>query len=106
MSHNKMQNNTKNKIVSNNYLFIKKIGSGSFGEVYLAKYKNGNHVAAKIEDRKKSQKIINEYKIYKYLHDKDFNIGLPKIYDFIQTVDYNMMFMQLLGPSLEDLFNK
>lgn len=96
----------KKCIVSDNYIFIKKIGSGSFGEVYLAEYKNGGYVAAKIEDRKKSPRIINEYKIYNYLHKKNFTIGLPKIYDFIQTPYYNMMFMQLLGPSLEDIFVK
>lgn len=96
----------KKSIVSDNYIFIKKIGSGSFGEVFLAEYKNGGYVAAKIEDRHKSPRVINEYKIYNYLHKKNFTIGLPKIYDFIQTPDYNMMFMQLLGPSLEDLFTK
>jgi serine/threonine protein kinase len=99
-------NENKKSVVSDNYIFIKKIGSGSFGEVYLAEYTKGGYVAAKIEDRKKSPRIINEYKIYNYLHKKNFRIGLPKIYDFIQTPDYNMMFMQLLGPSLEDLFVK
>jgi len=96
----------KKSLVSDNYIFIKKIGSGSFGEVFLAEYKNGGYVAAKIEDRNRSPRIVNEYKIYNYLHKKKFNVGLPKIYDFIQTPDYNMMFMQLLGPSLEDLFTK
>lgn len=96
----------KKNIVSDNYIFIKKIGSGSFGEVFLAEYKNGGYVAAKIEDRHKSPRVINEYKIYNYLHKKSFTVGLPKIYDFIQTPDYNMMFMQLLGLSLEDLFSQ
>jgi serine/threonine protein kinase len=97
---------TNQRLVSDYYQFIKKIGSGSFGDVYLSEYKNGGYVAVKIEDRKKSPRIINEYKIYNYLHKKDFGIGLPKIYDFIQTPDCNMMFMQLLGPSIEDLFVK
>ncbi len=101
-----MPNEDKKCLVSANYVFIKKIASGSFGEVYLAEYKNGGYVAAKIEDKDKTPRILNEYKIYNYLHKKGFSIGLPKIYDFIQTSDYNMMFMQLLGPSLEDLFVK
>lgn len=93
------------QILLDNYVISKQLGAGSFGEVYLAHNKSGRDVALKIEDKKKPQKINNEYKIYKYLHKSGFNIGLPKIYEFIQTVDYNIMAMQLLGPSLEDIFN-
>lgn len=93
-------------ILSNDYAMIELIGKGSFGEVYLAQCKTGGFVAAKIEERKQTPRIYNEYKIYKHLHTSNFEIGLPKIYDFIQTKDYNIMVMQLLGPSLEDLFNK
>lgn len=88
------------------YIILEQIGSGSFGEVYLAQYKYGGYVAVKVEDKKKVQRIYNEYKIYRYLHKENFNVGLPKIYDFLQSQQYNMMVMQLLGPSLEDLFNK
>jgi serine/threonine protein kinase len=101
-----IKKNNQNNFLSNYYMIREQIGSGSFGEVYLAQYKDGEFVAAKVEDRKKSQRIYNEYKIYRYLHKSNFKIGLPKIYDYIQTPDYNIMFMQLLGPSLEDLFNK
>jgi serine/threonine protein kinase len=104
MSNSKKLND--GEIVSDNYIIIQKIGSGSFGEVYIAEYKNGGYVAAKIEDRTKSPRIINEYNIYKYLQRKNFTKGLPTIYDFVQTEEFNMLFMQLLGPSLEDLFVK
>lgn len=90
--------------LSDNYTIIKKIGSGSFGEVYLAQHNSGGYAAAKIEDKNKTPRILNEYKIYRYLHKHGFRRGLPKIYDFIETSDYNIMFMQLLGPSLDDLF--
>ncbi|CAH6421520.1 Protein kinase [uncultured virus] len=96
----------KKQILSDKYIIIKKLGSGSFGEVYLAQHKNGGFVAAKFEERKKIPRIINEYNIYKYLHKHKHIHGIPKVYDFIQTCDYNIMFMQLLGPSLEDLVNK
>jgi len=97
--------------LSNDYSVIEQIGAGSFGEVYLAKDEvNNRTVAAKVENRngKKDSRlrIKNEYKIYKYLHRKKFGSGLPKIYDFIETPDFNIMFMQLLGPSLEDIFNQ
>lgn len=95
-----------NKLISDYYIFIKKIGSGSFGEVYLTEHKGGGYAAAKVEDRNRLPRIINEYKIYKYLYKHNFTIGLPKIYDFYQTPDFNIMVMQLLGPSLEDLFAK
>ena len=98
--------NTETKKLLNDYLIIEQIGSGSFGEVYLAQYKSGGYVAVKVEERKKAKRVYNEYKIYKYLHSKDFNVGLPKTYDYLQSSDYNIMVMQLLGPSMEDLFNK
>lgn len=108
MSHN---NNTdtsssgKSRLLSEDYIIIKKIGSGSFGEVYLAEHKDGGYAAAKVEDKMKPARILNEYKIYKFLNKSGFTVGLPKIYDFIETAGHNIMFMQLLGSSLEDLFN-
>lgn len=104
ISRSILSDNSNDSYVFEIYLIIDEIGSGSFGKVYLAEYKKGGYVAVKVENRKKSSRIINEYKIYDYLNKKNFRKGLPKIYDFFQTPDYNMMFMQLLGPSLEDLF--
>ena len=97
---------SENKKLLNDYLIVEQIGSGSFGEVYLAQYKSGGYVAVKVEERKKVQRVYNEYKIYNYLHSNHFDVGLPKIYDYLQSSDYNILVMQLLGPSLEDLFNK
>lgn len=109
-NNRKHEKNIKSKnevhIVSDYYFFIKKIGSGSFGEVFLAECNNGSNVAAKVEERNKSSKILNEYRIYNYLHKNNFNTGLPKVYDFMQTQDNNILFMQLLGPNLEDIFIK
>jgi len=94
--------------LSQRYIIIDKIGSGSFGEVYMAEVSNtnGKYVAAKVEDRKKSiiSRIINEYKIYKYIRKHGVSYGIPKVYDLYQTPDYNIMFMQLLGPNLEQIF--
>jgi serine/threonine protein kinase len=98
--------NNKKSLLNDDYIIIEQIGSGSFGEVYLAEYKHGGYVAVKVEENKKAQRIYNEYKIYRHLHRSNFEIGLPKIYDFLQLQDYNIMVMQLLGPSLEDIFVK
>jgi len=89
-----------------NYLITEQIGSGSFGEVFLAEHKDGGFVAIKVEDKRKAKRITREYKIYRYLHKYNYGDGIPKIYDFLQSDDYNIMVMQLLGPSLDDLFTK
>jgi len=94
-------------MLSDNYLLIDKIGSGSFGDVYLAKNTDTlTYVAAKVEQKKHAPRLYNEYKIYYYLDKHGFKTGLPTIYEFIETSDHNIMFMQLLGKNLEDLFNK
>lgn len=95
-----------NNKLSDDYVVIQQLGSGSFGEVFLAQYRLGGYVAIKIEERKKSKRIYNEYKIYRYLNKKNFRVGLPKIYDYLESDDYNIMVMQLLGLGLEDMFKK
>jgi len=91
--------------VLDSYILIEKIGSGSFGEVYTAKRKkNDLLVAIKVEDRKAQSRMENEYRIYKRLYKNGVDYGIPKIYDFMQTSDFNIMCMQLLGPSLDDVF--
>lgn len=96
----------KSNILLNDYIIVELLGSGSFGEVYLANHRLGKQVAIKVEEKTRIARVYNEYKIYKQLSKANFKIGLPKIYDFIRTPDYNIMVMQLLGPSLEDLFIK
>lgn len=97
----------KNKILmKNDYPIIEKIGSGSFGEVYLAyDKKNDIYVAAKVEEKTKDSRIMLEYKIYRRLERNGFTIGIPKIYEFMQTPIGNIMIMQLLGANLEQIFN-
>ncbi len=101
--------NNKN-LVSNEYEIIKKLGSGSFGEVYLTKIlTNGALVASKIEEKdnskKKTSKIVDEYKIYKKLELKGVRKGIPKIYSIYETPKFNVLVMELLGENLETIFN-
>lgn len=87
------------------YEALKKLGSGSFGDVYLAKYKPENlPVALKVEFKKKSPRIQNEYRIYSKLHRNGYINGIPAVYEFVETSDCNIMAMELLGASLDELF--
>jgi serine/threonine protein kinase len=90
-----------------NYELINKIGSGSFGEVYLAKNISDNNLyATKIEEKCNKNRLKSEYNIYKKINKDNKIMGIPKIYNFIETQDYNIMVMELLGPCLENKFDE
>lgn len=104
-----MESYKNNNLVSNEYEIIKKVGSGSFGEVYLTKMlSTGKLVASKIEEKKTSRnnsKIFDEYKIYKKLELKEVKKGIPKIYTYYETPKFNVLVMELLGDNLDSIFN-
>ena len=84
------------------YRTIKKLGEGSFGKVYKAEY-NGEYFAIKFEEKTKGQNLLEaEATIMSYLKGPN----IPFIKSFGYSGDYNILVMQLLGKSLEELFNK
>ncbi|XP_056665702.1 casein kinase I-like [Monodelphis domestica] len=91
-------------IVGEKYRIIRKIGSGAFGEIFLAtNIQTGQDVAVKLESRKtKHPQLLYESKVYMILQG---GLGIPHIRWFGQEKNYNALVMDLLGPSLEDLFN-
>jgi serine/threonine protein kinase len=94
-----------NNIFLSNYELINKIGSGSFGEVYIAKNTIDNKIyAAKIEESKEKNRLKSEYNVYKKINKDNKIIGIPKVFNFIKTEDYNIIVMELLGPSIEKKF--
>ena len=87
------------KVFFNKYHCIKKLGEGSFGQIYEATYKSEKY-ALKFENRIKDYNLLqNEAGLINYL--KGPNIPYVKSYGF--TLNYNILVMQLLGKSLEQL---
>eukprot|EP01104_Vermistella_antarctica_P010135 TRINITY_DN2676_c0_g7_i1.p1 TRINITY_DN2676_c0_g7~~TRINITY_DN2676_c0_g7_i1.p1 ORF type:complete len:375 (+),score=89.49 TRINITY_DN2676_c0_g7_i1:394-1518(+) len=90
--------------VGSKYRIGRKIGSGSFGSIYLGRnLTNNEEVAIKLESRRsKHPQLQYEWKVYQLLQG---GVGIPRMMWYGIEGDYNVMVMDLLGPSLEDLFN-
>ncbi len=90
--------------VGNKYRIGRKIGSGSFGDIYLGtNIISGEEIAIKLESVKaKHPQLEYEARVYKSLAG---GVGIPFVRWFGTECDYNAMVLDLLGPSLEDLFN-
>ena len=85
------------------YELIEKIGAGSFGEVYLGQNKEGKKVAIKLEKiGLKISQLLNESKIFNYLQKTNC---VPTMYYFGTNQTHNILITDLLGPSLENLFD-
>ena len=90
-----------NTIFFSKYKPIKKLGEGSFGKVYKVEY-NNQYYAMKMENKEHSQGLLeSEATIMTYLKGPN----IPNIIFFGQNLDYNILIMQLMGKSLEDLIN-
>ena len=93
--------------INNNYTILlnRKIGSGSFGQIYQCLNKKTNEIfACKIES-------INELKPQLYHESKIMILmknctGFPTCYDFIITDQDKILIMDYLGPNLDTIMNK
>lgn len=90
------------QIVGNHYRLKKKIGSGSFGEIYEAEtIRTHRPVAVKFELLTASiPQLSYESKLYSILAGGP---GIPQVRWFGQTENRNALVIDLLGKSLEDL---
>ena len=88
-------------------MFInRKLGNGAFGDVYQGQNKKDKTlVAIKVEKNKDERfsQLKNEANLLKYLSGCE---GIPKIYFHAKTNKYSFLVMELLGPSLANLFLK
>ncbi|KAK1748858.1 casein kinase I family protein [Skeletonema marinoi] len=110
--------------VKKKYRITKRVGGGSFGDIYLGVGANGEKVrifiyfiasgipaamttqivAVKFEKHgARCPQLRHEYKVYRELQNAP---GFAKVHYFGTQDSYNLMVMDLLGPSLEDQFNK
>ncbi|XP_047962799.1 casein kinase I-like isoform X2 [Salvia hispanica] len=98
-------------LVVNKYRLGRKIGSGAFGEIYLGtNVKTNLEVAIKLESVKREHlQLLREVKMYKLLGRgcKPINdlSGIPMVEWFGFEGGYNVLVIDLLGQSLEDLFS-
>jgi len=90
--------------VGGRYRLGGKIGNGSFGEIHLGvNIQTNEEVAIKLENvRSRHPQLMYESKLYRILQG---GIGIPNIHWYGVEGDYNVLVMDLLGPSLEDLFS-
>ena len=82
----------------------KKLGSGAFGDIYAGRnLKLNEEIAIKLEPtHTKHPQLFYESKLYMALQG---GIGIPKLRWCGSQGNYNILIMDLLGHSLEDLFN-
>ena len=91
--------------VGGRYRVGKKIGRGSFGEIHMGvNIQTNEAIAIKLEPRRtRHPQLIYESKIYRVLQG---GVGIPNISWYGVEGEYNVLVMELLGHSLEDLFQK
>jgi casein kinase I homolog HRR25 len=91
-------------VVGKQYELLRRVTGGSFGEIYHALNRSNQQiVAVKLEPLKsKHHQLEYEAKLLAYLNEgvTPAEIGLPRLYYFGKNEEYNIMVMDLLGPSL------
>ena len=103
-------------MINGNYSIIKMLGFGAFGEIHLA-YDMSQRVLRAIKFEMTSNKnpqLKHEYGVLEQLNKVENNVitknlevavGIPKVYYFDRVENrFNYLVMDLLGPSLSDLF--
>jgi casein kinase 1 len=88
--------------VGGKFKLVKRLGAGAFGEVYLGNNaETGEELAIKMELAKtKPPQLEHESKVYKILAG---GVGVPRMHWYGVEGGNNVMVMDLMGPSLDDL---
>ena len=87
-------------LVFDRYKLLKRLGAGSFGRIYSAEFEN-QYYAIKLENKNMGQGLLeNEAYIMSYLNGP----GLPAVKSYGYSSRHNILVMELMGKSLEDIF--
>lgn len=91
-------------VINGTYSIGKKLGEGSFGVIYQGtNILSKELVAIKFEPKKTdAPQLADEHRFYNVINPA---IGFPKCYHFGREGPYSVLCIELLGPSLEDLFD-
>mmetsp|Transcript_152523 Transcript_152523/g.265843 ORF Transcript_152523/g.265843 Transcript_152523/m.265843 type:complete len:375 (+) Transcript_152523:135-1259(+) len=92
------------KLINGRWTLTKRLGAGSFGEIYIAKdSREDREVAVKLEIKDtKHPQLVYEAKLLKLLQG---GMGIAEVYHYAVEAEHTVMVMELMGPSLEDVFN-
>ena len=94
----------QNPLIFGKYKPIKLIGKGNFGNVYLGyNTTNKKYVAIKTELRQASRCFL-ESEAYILFTLKGF--GIPELFSYGRSKNYNVLIQTLLGKSLLNLYNE
>ena len=85
--------------IAGKYQIKKRLGQGQFGELFSGiNLKTNEEVAIKLEELNcRLPMLMYEAKIYEKLEGQ---VGIPQILWYGAEGDYNIMVLEILGPSL------
>lgn len=110
MSHHKKSEYTRDDdvfiLIHDTYILGKRLGKGSFGEVYMGKHKWTNRpVAIKLEPLESRTRILeHEFKVYQDIYHP--NSGITQCHYYGLEDDYAVLVIDLLGAPLGSLMEK
>lgn len=97
-------------VINGRYEVKERIGAGSFGVIFKGYDREQKcDVALKLESTEiLCPQLAYEYNVYRKLAN---TLGIPEVYDYYSDYEltsgkFNVLVMQLLGPSIEDLYER